>query len=279
MDLKIIEKHLSNGEYFEESTPKDSIYLHHTAGSHRPDWAIDWWNKDRTKSGNKIRVGTSYVIGNKSTRDSRDTKWDGVVYEAFDPSYWAHHLGLKSRKNTFLNQKSIGIEICNYGPLTLTNDGRFFTYVKSEVPESDVIELYEPFRGYTYYHKYSDAQLYALETLLYKISTEFDIDLSRGLKQEIIKSSLIIPKNLSLQDTQRWLNKNGFKDDRGMKLTEDGIPGKRTDSAIDKVGKSPFEVKQDALEGYPGIWSHSSVRRDKFDVSPQPNLISLLSSF
>ena len=61
MSLNINEKHLPRDEYFPNSTPKDTIYLHHTAGSHRPDWAIDWWNKDRTKTGNKIRVGTSYV--------------------------------------------------------------------------------------------------------------------------------------------------------------------------------------------------------------------------
>jgi len=279
MSLKIIEKHLPNAEYFPNSTPKDTIYLHHTAGSHRPDWVIDWWNKDRSRSGNKIRVGTSYVIGGKSTRNPRETKWDGVVYEAFRPSYWAHHLGLKSRKNTFLNQKSIGIEICNYGPLTVTNDGRFFTYVKTEVNHKDVVELGDKFRGFTYYHKYSDAQLEALETLLFKISQDFDIDLSRGLKQEIIKSNLRIPRTNSVLELQKWLNRNGFRDSRGMKLTEDGVSGKKTNDAKSKVGESPFEIKQDALEGYPGLYTHTNVRKDKFDCFPQKELIKLISSF
>jgi len=278
MSLDITKKHLSSGEYFANSTPKDTIYLHHTAGSHRPDWVIDWWNKDRSKNGNKIRVGTSYVIGGKSTRNPNDIKYDGQVYEAFHPSYWAHHLGLKSRKNTFLNQKSIGIEICNYGPLSLSNDGRFFTYVKTEVPFEDVVELDSPFRGHSYYQRYSDAQLETLEILLKQISNDFDIDLAKGLKQEIEKSRLIVPIGLNVRECQKWLNKNGFRDKRGMKLVEDGITGKKTEEAKDKVGRSSFEVKQDALEGYPGVWSHTSVRKDKFDIFPQPEIIQLLTS-
>ena len=127
-------KHLDINEYFPSKTTKDTIYLHHTAGSHRPDWTIDAWNRDRSELGNKVKVATSYVIGGISTRDgNRD--FNGKIYEAFDPIYWAHHLGVKSKNNTFLNQKSVAIELCNYGPLTKTSDGRFFNYVKAEIPK------------------------------------------------------------------------------------------------------------------------------------------------
>jgi hypothetical protein len=37
-----------------------------------------------------------------------------------------------------------------------------------------------------------------------------------------------------------------------------------------------FEVNQNALNGDHGVWSHSSVRKDKSDVSPQPELIAML---
>ena len=277
MPLNIIKQHLPTSEYFQASTPKDTIYLHHTAGGHSPSSVINWWNSDRTNSGNRIRVATAYVIGGKSTRDG-NTEFDGKIYEAFDPSFWAHHLGIKSNKNTFLNQKSIGIEICNYGHLSLSKNGSFYTYVKSEVPESDVIELSDPFRGNRYYHKYTDAQLESLRSLLKNLSMDFDIDLSRGLKQEINKSMLRIPDSISGKELQRWLNKNGFRDSRGMKLTEDGIVGLKTKEAVSKVGACPFEMNEDALAGNPGIWSHSNVRRDKSDVSPQPQLVELILS-
>lgn len=277
--MKIIQKNLSNNEYFEENTLKDSIFLHHSGGSHRPDWVIDWWNRNKEINGNRIRTAGSYVIGGKSTRDPKDSKWDGLVYEAFSPRYWAHQLGLKSRRNTFLNQKSIGIKLCNYGQLIITNDDRFFTTTKIEIPETDIIELSTPFRGFKYYHKYSDAQIESLGILINKLSKDFDIDISRGLKKEIIKEDLNLPLTNDIKEIQRWLNNNGFRDDLGMKLTEDGIRSRKTIEAENKVGVCSFEFKQDAIDGYPGIWSHSSVRKDVFDVSPQPNLISLLRSF
>lgn len=39
-----------------------------------------------------------------------------------------------------------------------------------------------------------------------------------------------------------------------------------------------FEVNQGALNGIPGIWTHTSVRSDKYDCSNQPNLIATLKS-
>lgn len=270
-------KHLEINEYFPSKTTKDTIYLHHSEGSHRPDWTIDAWNRDRTALTNKVKSAASYVIGGISTRnDSRE--FDGKIYEAFDPIYWAHHLGVKSKNNTFLNQKSIGIELCNYGPLTKTSDGRFFNHVKCEIPEKYVTELSTPFRGHLYYHSYTDAQLESLRTLILHLSDEFEIDVTKGLKKEIEKSELVMPRTLEVKEKQIWLNRNGFTDNKGKKLSEDGVYGEKTRSAESKVGVSPFDLNQNSLDGYPGIWSHTNVRIDKSDVFPQPELIQLLKS-
>ena len=44
-------------------------------------------------------------------------------------------------------------------------------------------------------------------------------------------------------------------------------------------GPAAFEFNYDAYYGKVyGIWSHSNVRKDKFDVSPQPNLLDMLIS-
>ena len=74
------------------------------------------------------------------------------------------------------------------------------------------------------------------------------------------------------------MNKNGFTDKSGKMLVEDGVYGIKTKEAESKIGFNPFELNQNALDGYPGIWSHSNVRIDKSDVFPQPELINLLKS-
>lgn len=270
-------KHLDNNEYFPSRTTKDTIYLHHTAGSHRPDWTIDAWNRDRSATGNKVKIATSYVIGGISTRTD-NKEFDGKIYEAFDPVYWAHHLGVKSKNNTFLNQKSIGIELCNYGPLTKTSDGRFFTYVKTEIPKKYVTKLDEPFRGHLYYHSYTKEQLKSLEFLLIDLSDRFEIDVTKGLKREIERSELVMPSGLTVREKQVWLNKNGFTDRRGKKLSEDNVYGPKTIEAESKIGFNPLEFNQNAVDGYPGIWSHTNVRIDKSDIFPQPELLDLLKN-
>jgi hypothetical protein len=230
--MRIIDYILPFGEYYADIRTKDTIYLHHTAGGHRPDWTIDGWKHDRTKTGDKLAVATAYVIGGISTTNG-DASFDGVVYRAFDDKYWAHHLGLKQQNNKRLNQKSIAIEICNYGPLVRTLDGRYINYVKKEVPESMVVTLDEPFRGYKYYHRYTDKQLESLTSLLKDLSLRHNIDIKKGMK-ELLK----VPYRLSYA----------------------------------------FDMQDAALKGDPGLWTHSNVRKDKTDCSPQPGLIGLIQS-
>lgn len=179
--MNITQKPLGTGEYFSEVRPKDTIYLHHTAGSHRPDWAIDGWAHDRSKSGGSLPVATAYVIGGVSTTD-RNAEFDGKIYQAFPDNQWAHHLGLHAPNNSILNAKSVAIEICNYGPCTRTSDGKFINYVGREIPADMVGTLDKPFRGFTFYHKYTPKQLESLRLLIIDIAHRFDIDLKKGLK-------------------------------------------------------------------------------------------------
>ena len=39
-----------------------------------------------------------------------------------------------------------------------------------------------------------------------------------------------------------------------------------------------FDLKFDALNGLPGLWTHVNVREDKWDCFPQPELIDMLNS-
>lgn len=228
--MTIIDNLLEDGEYYKEVFPKKTIYVHHTAGSHRPDWVIDGWERDRTKSGGKLAVATAYVIGGTSTTDG-NADWDGKIIRAFDDKYWAHHLGLKTANNITLNRESVAIEICNYGPLVKTKSGVYLNYVNKEVPPSMVIELTKPFRGFKFYHKYTNKQIETLRELLIDIATRHKIDLKSGLQQ--------------------FLN--------------DAI-------------NNGFEVNQGALKGVKGLWSHSSVRSDKFDCYNHPQLVEMIKT-
>ena len=74
-----------------------------------------------------------------------------------------------------LDKISIGIEICNWGQLTLKKDGKFYNYVNREV--TDVIKLDKPFKGYSYWHNYTDSQITSLKALLLHLKGKYNIDL------------------------------------------------------------------------------------------------------
>jgi hypothetical protein len=184
--LKYIDYPLSESAYYQHPHPKDSIFLRDSTGHYRPDWLIEYWGRERGNSTNKIRSASAFVIGGISP-DGEDKKYDGMIYRAFDESMWSHHLFIKAKNNTFLNQKSIGIDICNYGPLTKTENGEFYTFSHVKINKDQVIELESPFRGVKYFHSYSPAQVEALKKLLIELSERYDINLERGLKKEISK--------------------------------------------------------------------------------------------
>jgi hypothetical protein len=280
--MKIKKIHLPSEEYFAEETEKKTIVLHHTAGGHRPDWVVATWDKDKAKGGKPLKVATQYIIGNISTRD-KSSDWDGLVVEAFSPKMWAHHLGTKNSNNTLLNQQAIGIELCSYGGLTKSENGKFFTYVNSLVPEELVVDLGKNFRGYRYYHTYSDKQIESLGQLIKQLSKTFGIDVKKGLVQFFEKKDSSF-EEMTILEQQKFLNSKGFVGMNGKPLTEDGIAGRNTSYAArlykdSKVGDiKAFEFQQLANEGAEGIWSHTNFRKDKFDVYPHPKLIEMLKS-
>ncbi len=165
--------HLPNDEYYAVHQAKRQLVFHHTAGSHRPDWTVHGWNSDRLG-----RVGTAFLIGGISTRNGNND-WDGHILEAFPPENWAHHLGLKTAQNEALNKASIGIELCNYGYVTRKRDGSFWSYVNHPVPKEQVVDLGYEWRGYRYWHSYTDAQLEAARKLLLQLSERFTISLKK----------------------------------------------------------------------------------------------------
>jgi len=151
--MEIIKKYLNNGQYITQEYVKDSIFLHHTAGTNA-EGAWQWWNQTPE------RVGTPYIIDR-----------NGKVVECFDPKMWAFHLGLSSDDN-YHEMHSINIEIVSAGQLYKEN-GKYYFYPLypnkqffTIIPLEDVEILVTPWRGYSFYHKYTDAQIATLRELI-----------------------------------------------------------------------------------------------------------------
>lgn len=228
--MQVIDQFLGDGEYYKEEFEKNTLYLHHTAGGGRADYVISGWDTDDTvdaKTGKKIPypIATAFVIGGISTRNPKDDAFDGKIYRAFDEKYWAHHLGTTYSNNRQLNKQSVALEICNYGPIRLSKqDGKFYTYVNSQIPADQVIKLDQPFKGFIYYHAYTDKQIAATKEIILAMKAKFPkIDMKTPL------------------------------------LTVAG-----------------FELNNNAKAGVPGVYTHTNVRTDKFDLSPQPKMIAML---
>jgi N-acetyl-anhydromuramyl-L-alanine amidase AmpD len=180
---KIVQSRLKSTQYFQEETPKNQIYLHHTAGNGNAVGVAKYW--DSTKD----RIATAFIIGNQ-----------GTIVQCFSSREWAYHLGLKNAPFSnmgvpykALDKNSVGIEVCNWGMLKEKN-GKFYNYVGGLVDDSEVTELDKPFKGYTYWHKYTDKQIESLRQLVvylcetYGISKEYNDDIwdlsKRAMKGE-----------------------------------------------------------------------------------------------
>ena len=177
LDLqKIVQERLDSNQYNHEEHPKRQIYLHHTAGGPSATNVAKFFNSQPG------RVATAFIIGAK-----------GTIVQCFSSKHWAYHLGLNQEVFTeagmpyqSLDKISIGIEICNYGPLTKRN-GYYYNYLNARVDYTEVEFLDKKYKGHIYWQKYTDAQIESTRQLLvylcdtYKIPKDyyasiFDID-------------------------------------------------------------------------------------------------------
>jgi N-acetyl-anhydromuramyl-L-alanine amidase AmpD len=214
---KITQFNFPQNQYYRTVFPKTQIYLHHTAGSDDAQNVYFGWRED------KQRVGTCVVIEGKS-----NTTNDGEIVQGFSSRFWAYHLGIKSKhframKLPYkeLDKNSIGIEICNWGQLTQKN-GKFYNYINGKVSSDEVIELSSPFRGFRYFHDYTDAQIESVRQLLLYWGKIYNIPL--------------------------------------------------------KYNEDIWNLTPRAFKGEKGIFTHCSVRPDKWDIYPHPKMIEMLKS-
>ena len=181
LDLtKIKQVPLAESQYFKQAVAKKQIVLHHTAGNSSGIATISNWNTD-----DRGRIATCVTISGPGNRTSPD----GEICQAFSSRNWAYHLGVKQEvfraykvPYSQLDKHSIGIEICNWGQLESRN-GIFYNYVDREVPADQVTELPIAYKGYRYFHKYSDAQIESTRQLLTYWKDMYEIDLTYNYEQ------------------------------------------------------------------------------------------------
>ena len=163
---------LLGDEFCNGPTSKEYIFIHHTAGWNNPYKVIDQWERDT-----RGRIATQFVIGGPHPKTS-DTKHDGIVLQCFGDKNWAYHLGKNG--SSHMHSHSVGIEVCNFGPLTKDGD-KYYTWANTEVHANNVTDLGSKWRGYQYWHAYSDEQIEALKRTIHHISKIHDIDVDVGL--------------------------------------------------------------------------------------------------
>lgn len=201
---------LDSTQYLKQSTPKDKLFIHFTAGGPSAQNVIKYWGSDEP------RVSTAFVIDGDR----------GEIFECFNPDYWSFHLGIKGT-NGALDKSSIGIEICAWGPLTKKGD-KFITYKNTEVEPENVYELAQPFRGFSYFHKFSDAQLESLEMLLQHLIEEYNIPVQKSFDMNWFdfKQDLVDKKNPGI-----WTHVNVRKD------KTDSYPDQRLLDMLNRLAK------------------------------------------
>lgn len=232
---------LTEDQYNPEFQKKDSIVLHHTAGSSNPYYVRDHFQKLAGK------VATVYVIGGKSDKHAGDA-YDGLCLQLFKhTSQWAYHINVRENFNVFgrsrfdgnaqnkkhgqkMEKRSIGIEVCNYGYLEYVDGGFWFMTKgkkRAKVAEKDVQEYQgKGYRGKRFYQKYTAKQIETLKDVIIKTANLYNMKLD--------------------------LPRQGF-DERW------------------------FDYSWEATRGDQNLYSHSSVR-SKSDMHPQPELIEMLNS-
>lgn len=165
----IVNRHfLPKGEYLSGPSKKEYCFLHHTAGWNNPYKTVRNWGNDT-----RGRIATEFVLGGqKLTNGNND--YDGVMVQCMPEGAYGWHLGKNGSQ--YMHKHSVGIEVNNFGYL---KDGK--AYQGSTAHESQIVELRESFRGYKQWHRYSDAQIEALDKWIRWIGERDGIDIRAGL--------------------------------------------------------------------------------------------------
>lgn len=149
--------------FYNETVPKQRIVVHYTAGYLKGDIAA------LTKPNN--HVSTPFVVAR-----------DGTIYNLFSSkSSWSYHLGPGAQGgNKEMSSSAVAIELSNLGYLRPSGDN-LITYMSGDSPyctmadKDAYVVTKTPFRGYTYFASFTDAQYKSLINLLKYLTKTYNI--------------------------------------------------------------------------------------------------------
>jgi N-acetyl-anhydromuramyl-L-alanine amidase AmpD len=155
---------LPRSQFNDDVTTKDLIVLHFTAGGSAKSAFSAW-------TSNAVAVATAYLVD-----------VDGQIYETFDPSRWAFHLGIKATHKH--DRRSIGIEIANVGPLKLSPqdpnvlnwwppEEKFLTKFCGIVDTDKYVK--QRYRNFDFYAAFPEAQVESVVQLVHQLCDRFNI--------------------------------------------------------------------------------------------------------
>lgn len=187
--LVINKAFMPKDEYYAGPTEKRWLFWHHTAGWNNPYKTIRNWGNDT-----RGRVATEFCLGGQKITDNNN-QFDGEVVQAFPEGGYAWHLGVGRKP---VHTESVGIEVNCFGQLTkggyrknktwIEKDrSKFYTYVGTEAHPDQVFDLGYEFRGFQYWHNYSDKQIASLKELTLYIAERDNIDVRKGLPELVRK--------------------------------------------------------------------------------------------
>lgn len=169
--LEIKKHYMPVGTYFPGPVKKQWIFLHHTAGWENPYQVADMWARD-----NRGNVATEFILGGQSVKDG-NTKYDGELIQCFPEGGYGWHTGTG---NSVMHRNSVAIEVCCMGQIV---NGK--TYVNTPANPNQIVKLAKPFRGFQFWHKYSDAQIEALKQWILFVAEKYGIDPRVGLVEYV----------------------------------------------------------------------------------------------
>lgn len=165
--------HPNDNWYYKSKTKKKKIVLHFTAGILHGD--IGELTRDS-------HVSVPYVLAR-----------NGTLYEIHHPDYWSYHLGPKaSGGNKAMSKSSIGIEVSNFGPLTLDKDkGILNTWSGKGYCTLNQTDAYvyipDGFRGHHYFATFTNEQYKVLDSLITNLCRKYNILRKLPKVQERVK--------------------------------------------------------------------------------------------
>lgn len=178
VNIKKLPKRIGTLDNYMSPSPKEYLFLHHTAGWENPYKVVDAWAADT-----RGPIATQYLIGGINCQTLED-KYDGEIVQCMDYSNYGWHLGIG---NTPMHRNSVGIELCNFGYAVRSPKSDFTNYVGKRMAKTEIVDLGTSWRGHRYFHRYTDKQIDALRWLILKIGDDTGIDITQGLKVRIKK--------------------------------------------------------------------------------------------